>query len=463
MTSIYKQAVSVWIKYLNNLNHLIDLAVKHCEENNVPHEDLLNATLAPDMRGFVYQVQSCSSNIKFAVQRISGVEMPVFPDDEKTFEELKMRIKATIEMLEGVDPKSLEGVEDKEMLLQTERMGSFHFDTAQHYLSEYAIPCFHFHMTTAYGLLRLNGVPVGAMDYMKDDAVAACYTTPTKLRFDLLPSFLQRVVALHPLRSSFFRVLTEFRIPHKLEPGEEMAYAELASRWGFPEDDGRRFIRAAITQYIFEEPRPDHVRHNTVSAAIQGSPELTSSHPEWQDPSQAGYALLHGQSFFDTLDKDPRKARWFAEAMTMQSRIPSLAVDRTAESLGWTDDCPKKIVNGGRAEVYIFRTIFHDWPDEIAAQILRNQISTMKAGTRILINNTCGLPPGPATQAKDQHNRAFDIIMKNNLSGKERTREDWETLLKTADSRFEVKDIKTSPGSDMSIIEVPKSERRMQC
>ncbi|KEY72493.1 hypothetical protein S7711_05168 [Stachybotrys chartarum IBT 7711] len=168
MTSIYQQLVPAWLKYLNNMIHLIDLGIKYCEENNVAQEDILTAQLAPDMRGFTYQVQSCSNNVKFALSRIGGIEVPYFPDDEKTLEELKTRLRATIELLEGADAKSMEGVEGKEVLVKTEKMGTFKFDTAQRYVSEYSVPWFHFHMTTAYNILRWKGVPVGALDYMKD-------------------------------------------------------------------------------------------------------------------------------------------------------------------------------------------------------------------------------------------------------------------------------------------------------
>lgn len=92
--------------------------------------------------------------------------MPVFEDNETTFAELQDRIARTISVLESVDPKSMDGLEDKEVIMES-KMGNFTF-SGQRYVSEYAIPNFHFHLTSAYCLLRQQGVPVGAFDYLKD-------------------------------------------------------------------------------------------------------------------------------------------------------------------------------------------------------------------------------------------------------------------------------------------------------
>lgn len=100
------------------------------------------------------------------MQRLGGTSVPIFDDKEETFEQLQDRITRTIELLEGVDPKSMDGLEDKEIIMETS-MGNFTF-RGQRYVSEYAMPNFHFHMSTAYCIMRHQGVPVGALDYMKD-------------------------------------------------------------------------------------------------------------------------------------------------------------------------------------------------------------------------------------------------------------------------------------------------------
>jgi hypothetical protein len=87
-----------------------------------------------------------------------------FPDDETTFAQLQDRIAATVSLLEAVDPKAFDGREEEEVIMET-RMGNFRF-TGQDYVSEFAIPNFHFHLTSAYCILRTLGVELGAMDYL---------------------------------------------------------------------------------------------------------------------------------------------------------------------------------------------------------------------------------------------------------------------------------------------------------
>lgn len=88
-------------------------------------------------------------------------------DNETTFDQLYKRIENTIEYLNKVEPKALDGKDDSPVLMET-RMGNFQFASAQTYLSEYAIPAFHFHLSIAYCILRAQGVPLGVLDYLKD-------------------------------------------------------------------------------------------------------------------------------------------------------------------------------------------------------------------------------------------------------------------------------------------------------
>jgi hypothetical protein len=97
---------------------------------------------------------------------VGGIPQPAFPDNETTFDELQERITKTLKILEEASPSGFEGKEDQEIIMET-RMGNFRF-TGQRYVSEYAIPNFHFHLTSAYCILRHLGVPIGAMDYLKD-------------------------------------------------------------------------------------------------------------------------------------------------------------------------------------------------------------------------------------------------------------------------------------------------------
>ncbi|KAK0717417.1 hypothetical protein B0T26DRAFT_709867 [Lasiosphaeria miniovina] len=166
MTSLYKQSVPVFVKYLRGLSGLLEKGEKFANEKGMKHDEMLNFRLVPDMRGIPFQVQSCSNTAKFAAVRVGGLADVTLEDNETTFAELQARIARTIEILESADPHSMDGMEDKEVIMET-KMGNFRF-TGQRYVSEYAIPNFHFHLTSAYCILRHLGVPVGAFDYLKD-------------------------------------------------------------------------------------------------------------------------------------------------------------------------------------------------------------------------------------------------------------------------------------------------------
>ncbi|KAH7162143.1 hypothetical protein B0J13DRAFT_517425 [Dactylonectria estremocensis] len=167
MTALYDQFVPVLVKYLKNLGLILEKAEKFCEEKGVKPEDMITYRLIADMQDLAYQVRSCSNTSKFSLHRLGVPDMPVFEDDEKTFAELQARIKRTVEMLESADRSIVDGKVDEEFIMET-KMGNFRFQTGQQYISEYIIPNFHFHLTSAYCILRTQGVPIGAFDYLHD-------------------------------------------------------------------------------------------------------------------------------------------------------------------------------------------------------------------------------------------------------------------------------------------------------
>ncbi|KAI5465335.1 hypothetical protein BGZ63DRAFT_450256 [Mariannaea sp. PMI_226] len=165
--SLYQQSVPVLIKYLKNLSGILQKGAKFCEEKAIKPDEMISYRLIADMRGLSYQVQSCSNTAKFAVQRLGVTGWPTFEDNEATFDELEARIQQTIELLQKTEPEDVNSRADKEVIMET-KMGNFRFETGQTYISEYIIPNFHFHLTSAYCILRTQGVPVGALDYLKD-------------------------------------------------------------------------------------------------------------------------------------------------------------------------------------------------------------------------------------------------------------------------------------------------------
>jgi hypothetical protein len=110
------------------------------------------------------QVQSACDTAKGAVARLAGVEIPVHEDTEQTLEELKARIAKTIAFINTVKPAQIDGSEEREVVLKM-RSGEVKFKGMQ-YLLGHALPNFYFHVTTAYDILRHNGVEVGKRDYI---------------------------------------------------------------------------------------------------------------------------------------------------------------------------------------------------------------------------------------------------------------------------------------------------------
>lgn len=150
-------------KLLRNLDACIDKAVAFAAAKNFDPNVLLQARLAPDMFPFVRQVQSACDFAKFAAARVAGREPPKHPDTEQTIDELKQRIASVVGYLDSFSAADFEGAEDRTVSLPHWQGKSM---TAFDYFVEHAQPNFFFHYTTAYALLRHNGVDVGKRDYL---------------------------------------------------------------------------------------------------------------------------------------------------------------------------------------------------------------------------------------------------------------------------------------------------------
>jgi uncharacterized protein len=161
--TLYQATVPSFIRHLNALSVIIDKAEAYAAEKKFAPEALLQARLFPDMFDFIGQVQTASDQAKGGTARVANVEVPKFPDTEKTFPELKARIAKTIAFLESIKPAQFEGREQAEVTFPvgngTRSM------KAQDYLLGFVIPHFYFHCTTAYGLLRHNGLAIGKRDF----------------------------------------------------------------------------------------------------------------------------------------------------------------------------------------------------------------------------------------------------------------------------------------------------------
>lgn len=162
--SMYAATVPPFTHMLNNLLRILDKAEASAAERKIAPEVLVNARLAPDMYPLSFQIQSATDRAKFTLARLSGQTPPSWPDDEKTIDELRGRIRKALDYIAGFEPADVDGTEEKPLTLKVR--GEEVTVPAQEHLLLNALPQFHFHVTTAYAILRHNGVPIGKRDYV---------------------------------------------------------------------------------------------------------------------------------------------------------------------------------------------------------------------------------------------------------------------------------------------------------
>src|SRR5881394_3572220 len=162
--SMYQASAPRFANILRNLSAIMDKAEAHCSAKKIDPAALTSYRLYPDMFPFTRQVQIACDTAKGAVARLAGVEIPKHEDTEQTFAELKARIAKTLDFVESVPAGKIDGSEEKEVVLQM-RSGERRFKGLQ-YLLGHAYPNFYFHVTTAYNILRHNGVEVGKQDFI---------------------------------------------------------------------------------------------------------------------------------------------------------------------------------------------------------------------------------------------------------------------------------------------------------
>ncbi len=162
--SMFQVSVPLLINSLKNLDHILNKAMVHCEAKKIDPAVLLNDRLYPDMFPLMRQVQVATDMAKGCVARLSGQQPPSWDDVETTFEELKARLEKAIAYLKEYTPEQIDGTEEKEITLQL-RSGPLQF-SGQNYLLYFVLPNVSFHVTTAYNILRHNGVELGKADYL---------------------------------------------------------------------------------------------------------------------------------------------------------------------------------------------------------------------------------------------------------------------------------------------------------
>ena len=163
--TLYSMAMDTFVPMLGTLSNLLDKGAEHMKAKGQEPNSLTDARLAPDMFPLARQVQIACDQVKSVAARLSGQEPPKFEDNEKTLDDLKARIRRTLDYVKGVPASSYQGAETRRVGFPLMEGYELDMDGAQ-YVRDWAFPNFYFHVVTAYDILRNQGVQIGKQDYL---------------------------------------------------------------------------------------------------------------------------------------------------------------------------------------------------------------------------------------------------------------------------------------------------------
>jgi hypothetical protein len=162
--SMYSASIPVFRQILGSLLSILDKTEAYVEDRKIEPGALLQARLFPDMLPFTRQIQIAADFAKGAGARLAGADVPVFEDTEKTIGELKLRIQRTLTFLDSLPRQAIEDAAQRAVTTGSgEKTKQW---VGQEYLMHYALPHFFFHATTAYDILRHNGLEIGKKDFI---------------------------------------------------------------------------------------------------------------------------------------------------------------------------------------------------------------------------------------------------------------------------------------------------------
>jgi hypothetical protein len=161
---MYQAAAPTLLHSLEAFDAILEKAAAHAAAKGVDESVFLQARLAPDMFPFVRQIQIATDMAKGGVGRLGGAEVPRMEDNEASFDELRARIRRTCDFIRSVPAAQVDGSEDRHIVMQAGKR-TLEFQ-GQAYLLHFVIPNVYFHLTTAYALLRHNGVELSKADFL---------------------------------------------------------------------------------------------------------------------------------------------------------------------------------------------------------------------------------------------------------------------------------------------------------
>ena len=162
--SPYQASAPRFANTLKNLSTILDKAQAHCEAKKIYPLALTSFRLFPDMFPFSRQIQIMTDTAKGAIARLAGMEIPKYEDTEQTFAELKARMMKTADFVMSVPAAKIDGSADKDIAMKI--AGKDTVLKGAQYLLGHAYPNFYFHSTTAYNILRHNGIELGKRDFL---------------------------------------------------------------------------------------------------------------------------------------------------------------------------------------------------------------------------------------------------------------------------------------------------------
>ena len=162
--SMYQASVPVFVHALNNLASILEKGAAHADAKKIDPTVLVNGRLFPDMFPLVRQVQIATDTARSGAGRLADAEFPAYEDKEATFQDLVLRIRNSVAYLQSLKPAQIDGGEDRTISWQSR--SSTKSMQALPYLMSHLLPNIHFHVTTAYAILRHSGVELGKKDYL---------------------------------------------------------------------------------------------------------------------------------------------------------------------------------------------------------------------------------------------------------------------------------------------------------
>ena len=163
--AIHASSITVFRQMLGSLDAILAKAGAHVTEKKIEPAALTQARLFPDMFPLCKQVQIACDFARGVSARLAGAEVPKYEDNEQTFDELRGLIARSLDFIDSFSPAQLAGAAQREIVIRPGTPKERHFN-GQAYLLSYGLPQFFFHVTTAYALLRHNGIEIGKRDYM---------------------------------------------------------------------------------------------------------------------------------------------------------------------------------------------------------------------------------------------------------------------------------------------------------